>query len=180
MIWFTSDLHLGHDKNFVWGRRGYSSVSEMNKALIEKWNSLISEEDDVYILGDLVLGPIENVNLLKELKGKIHIVLGNHDTPTREEAYKKLNNVVEVCFATKIKYKKLNFFLTHYPCLTGNIDKESIKEMVFNLYGHTHQTDSSFYKDMFYMYHVGVESHNGYPISIEDIIKEIKEKKNND
>ena len=40
-IWFTSDLHFNHDKDFIWGARGYSSVNEMNRIQIEKFNSVV-------------------------------------------------------------------------------------------------------------------------------------------
>lgn len=176
MIWFTSDLHFGHDREFIWGARGYTSVDEMNDLQIEKWNLLINEDDDVYVLGDLSLGSHNNIlEFIPKLKGKIHIVLGNHDTPTREEIYKNLDNVVEVAPAIRLKYKKYNFFLTHYPCLTGNLEREALSQMTLNLYGHTHQK-TNFYEDRPYMYHVGVDSHDGYPVNIETIISAMKNK----
>ena len=30
-ILITSDLHLNHDKDFIYGSRGYSTVEEMNE-----------------------------------------------------------------------------------------------------------------------------------------------------
>lgn len=170
MIWFTSDLHFGHDREFIWGARGYTSVDEMDDLQISKWNLLINEDDDVYVLGDLSLGSHDNINkYIPQLKGKIHIVLGNHDTLAREEIYKTLPNVIEIAPAIRLKYKKYNFFLTHYPCLTGNLEKESLKQMTLNIYGHTHQK-TNFYEDRPYMYHVGVDSHDGFPVSIDTII----------
>ena len=47
--------------------------------------------------------------------------------------------------------------------------------MTLNLYGHTHQT-TNFYQDMPFMYHVGVDSHDGYPILLDDIIQQMKDK----
>ena len=51
-IFLTSDLHFGHDREFVWKVRGYNSVEEMNEAQVRKWNETVSENDSVYILGD--------------------------------------------------------------------------------------------------------------------------------
>ena len=45
-IWLTSDLHFGHDREFVWKVRGYSSVEEMNEAQVEKWNAKADDEDE--------------------------------------------------------------------------------------------------------------------------------------
>jgi calcineurin-like phosphoesterase family protein len=99
-------------------------------------------------------------------------VLGNHDTPSRQVLYKELPNVVEIEWAIMLTYRKYHFFMTHFPCMTGNLEKESLKQMTLNLYGHTHQ-GSNFYEDRPYMYHVGVDSHNGYPVLLDDIIEEM-------
>ena len=67
-IWLTSDFHFGHDREFVWKARGYSSVEEMNEIQIEKFNSLVQSDDTVYILGDLMLGNNdEGIKCLKRL-----------------------------------------------------------------------------------------------------------------
>ena len=63
-IFIVSDLHLGHDKPFIYGARGFESVEEMNETIIRKWNEVVGEEDDVYILGDLVMGEERNLQLL--------------------------------------------------------------------------------------------------------------------
>lgn len=55
MIYFTSDLHFGHNKEFLYKSRGYNSLNEMTEDIILKWNSTVQNEDDVYILGDLML-----------------------------------------------------------------------------------------------------------------------------
>lgn len=180
MIYFTSDLHLGHDQEFIWGARGFNSVTEMNEKIITRWNSRITKDDDVYVLGDLVMGGVENVELLKQLNGKIHIIYGNHDGPKKREAYAELENVVECGWANMIKYKKYNFYLSHYPTITDNEDIGEIvspKECVINLFGHTHQFDD-FYDTNdgynFRMYHVGVDSHDCFPVPIDEVIEEIK------
>ena len=172
-IYMTSDLHFGHDREFVWKVRGFLSIEQMNIAYVDRWNAIVTDEDDVYILGDVMLGDKSNIEYVKKLKGKIHIVLGNHDTATREAMYRELPNVVEVAeVGIRLKYKKHHFVLTHYPMMTGNLEKESLKQMTLNLYGHTHQT-SNFYNDMPFMYHVGVDSHDGYPVLLDSIIEEM-------
>jgi calcineurin-like phosphoesterase family protein len=180
MIYFTSDLHLGHDQEFIWGARGFNSVAEMNEKIITRWNSRITKDDDVYVLGDLVMGGVENVELLKQLNGKIHIIYGNHDGLKKREGYAELENVVECGWANMIKYKKYNFYLSHYPTITDNEDIGEIvspKECVINLFGHTHQFDD-FYDTNdgynFRMYHVGVDSHDCFPVPIDEVIEEIK------
>ena len=169
-IFVTSDLHFGHDREFVWKVRGFNSINEMNEAYAERWNATVTEDDDVYVLGDLMLGDKSNIEFIKRLNGKIHIIFGNHDTSSRQKMYLELANVVEAAWAIKIDYRKYHFMMTHFPCLTGNLEKESLKQMTLNLFGHTHQT-TNFYNDMPYMYHVGVDSHDGYPVLLDDIIE---------
>lgn len=164
---------VSHDREFVWKVRGFNSIDEMNEEYVKRWNNLITDEDDVYVLGDLMLGDNNiGIHYLSQLKGKIHIVFGNHDTTTRREIYKNLSNVVEAEWAIMLTYKKYHFFMTHFPCMTGNLEKESLKQMTLNLFGHTHQ-NSNFYEDRPYMYHVGVDSHNGCPVLLDDIIEEM-------
>lgn len=170
MIYFTADLHFNHDRAFVYAPRGFDNVEDMNETIIKNWNEIITDEDDIYVLGDLMLGDLEKgLECLSRLKGKIHIVRGNHDTDRRWEAYKLASNVVEAAAAIYLKYGKFHFYLTHFPCMTGNLEKESLWQVTCNLYGHTHQK-SNFYNDIPFMYHVGVDSHNCSPISIDQIL----------
>ena len=149
---------------------------EMNEEYVKRWNRMVSDEDDVYVLGDLMLGDNNiGVHYLSQLNGNIHVVLGNHDTSTRQNIYVGMENIIEIQWAIMLNYKKYHFFMTHFPCMTGNLEKESLKQMTLNLYGHTHQ-NSNFYEDRPYMYHVGVDSHNGYPVLLDDIIQEMKDK----
>ena len=87
-IYLTSDWHFGHDREFIWKARNYSSVEEMNEDQIDKINSLIKPEDDLYVLGDLMLGDTDKgMEYVKRLNGNLHIILGNHDTQNSQEKY---------------------------------------------------------------------------------------------
>lgn len=181
-IWLSSDLHFNHDREFVWQARGFNSVEEMNEQIIERFNSVVAPDDILYLLGDTALGGggdevlMKNKALIERLNGEIHMVFGNHDTNPRIEMYKSCKNVVEANnWADMIKYKGYHFYLSHFPTLTGNLEKESLKQCTCNFFGHTHQT-TNFYMDLPYLYHVGVDSHNCYPILIDDAIEEMKNK----
>lgn len=173
-IWFSSDLHFGHDREFVWAVRGFKSVNEMNSAIVSNWDSIVQPEDTVYLLGDIMLGDNEiGMNWLKQLTGNIKIILGNHDTNKRIAFYKE-NGYEILGYGMPLKISNQRFFLSHYPTMTSNLEKSSnLKEHVINLYGHTHQK-TNFYNGMPFMYHVGVDSHNCTPINLETIIEDIK------
>ena len=84
-IWFTSDTHFYHNKEFLWGGRGFNSPDEMVEKFIQNWNSVVKPNDEVYHLGDVMLNDTERgIEALKKLNGKIHIIRGNHDTDQRE------------------------------------------------------------------------------------------------
>lgn len=173
MIYLTSDLHFGHNKEFLFTPRGFANIEDHDITLVKNWNSIVTDKDEVYLLGDLMLNSNERgISFVKQLKGKIHIILGNHDTPARIKLYQSLPNVVEVVYATQIKYKGYSFYLSHYPCLTGDFDNpKHPTNILFNLFGHTHQ-QSNFFNDAYFMYHIGLDSHNNSPVSIEQVISD--------
>lgn len=101
-IWFTSDTHFGHQKDFLFGPRGFASSEEHDVAIIKNWNSIISPDDEVYHLGDVMLGDNEHgIKCLEQLNGRIHILIGNHDTDTRIQLYKQCKNVVSIDYALR-------------------------------------------------------------------------------
>lgn len=174
MIYFTSDLHFGHDKEFIYKPRCFNSIEEHDSAIIKLWNETISEGDEVYILGDLMLGDNEyGIECLKQLNGCLYYIKGNHDTPRRLELY---NEFINYCGeAYSFKYRKINFYASHYPTITYNPGEDRLNKATINLFGHTHQ-NSNFYNDTPFMYHVGLDSHSCIPVSIDEIIEEIKDK----
>ena len=178
MIYFASDLHFCHDKDFVWQARGFESIDEMNAEIIRRWNERVYPDDDVYVLGDLTLGDVEEgLRLIAKLNGYLHIMRGNHDTDKKVERYLELPNVVSVQHADVLKYKKAIFWLSHYPTVTANYDDDKPwAQHLVCLFGHTHQ-EQPFYDNNPYMYNVGMDAHNCTPISIEEIMNDIRNKK---
>ena len=175
-VFATSDWHFGHDRDFIKKPRGFSSVEEMNNEIVRRHNEVVGPNDEVYVLGDLMLGDNKvGLAAIAQMNGRLHIVCGNHDTDARVEAYMNLPNVVEVCTAARFKWGKLNFYCSHWPTHTDNLEKESINQCMINFYGHTHQ-NTNFHDDIPFIYHVGVDSHDCYPVLISDAVREIKEK----
>lgn len=167
---------VGHDREFIWKERGFASVTEMNEAIIERHNEILTPEDTIYVLGDLMLGGqnLDGIEMIKAIKGNKIIIAGNHDTDRRKQAYfKELN--IPVWDACRINYAGYHFYLSHYPTITSNLEKESLKQCTLNLFGHTHQKNNFFY-DMPFMYHVGVDSHDCYPVSVDQIIEDMRAK----
>lgn len=183
MIYFTSDWHFGHDKEFLWGPRGLPSMFANSQAIVGNHNAIVKDEDDVYVLGDLMLGDNEyGLQMIKSLKGKLHIILGNHDTDTRIKLYEQLPNVVEITYAKVIKIGKQHYYLSHYPTICSNYDDKPYHNHMINLFGHTHQKGNFYWLDEYeenpFMYHVGVDSHGCCPVSAEQVSEDIHNKIN--
>lgn len=175
-IWITSDWHFCHSKDFIYKPRGFSSFEEMNAAIIERHNTVVQPEDEVYCLGDCMLENNEKgLECIKALNGKIHIIRGNHDSNTRAELYKSCNNVVEVCDGKYLKAGKQSFFLSHFPSITTNSDTDKpLSRRMINLCGHSHTSNKFLDFEKGLIYHCEVDAHNCTPINIENILNDIK------
>jgi calcineurin-like phosphoesterase family protein len=79
--WFTADLHLGHE--LVSRLRGFRTITQHDRTLIRNYNELVKDKDEVYIVGDLCMWGPQNFGnmeaIVKKLKGRKHLILGNHD-----------------------------------------------------------------------------------------------------
>ena len=177
MIYITSDFHFNHQKEFIYEPRGFHSSEEMNEVLLENYNSIVRPEDEVYILGDLMLNDTTyGMECLKQIKCQdIHIIFGNHDTNSRIELYKTLPNICVIGYATLIKHKKWNFMLSHYPMNTTNLDDDRAPYLkVWNICGHSHTKEKI--DPITNSIHCELDAWNNYPVSIEQIMKLLRDK----
>ena len=51
-ILMASDLHLNHWNIVKYCNRPFFHVEEMNQALIDNWNSVVTDKDVVWVIGD--------------------------------------------------------------------------------------------------------------------------------
>lgn len=145
--------------------------------MIANWNSVVSPDDIVYHLGDVMLNDnTHGMDCLRQLNGYIKLIRGNHDTDARIELYKSLPNIEVLGWAEVIKYKKYQFYLSHHPTLTSNLENAPYLRMhLINLCGHRHTNNR--FEDMIngnVIYHVEVDAHNNFPVKIDQIIDELK------
>lgn len=171
-IFLTSDTHFNHNKDFILGPRGFDTVEQMNCEIVKRWNAVVQPEDTVYLLGDVMLGDVEEgLKLLKQLNGNIYIAYGNHCTDARIAKYKECHNVKDVQMGYRLKKGKKTFILTHYPTLVANGEGPS---PIWNIHGHTHSANA--FSDVFQAYNVNMEAHNCTPVNINKILEDIKER----
>lgn len=167
-VWFISDLHLGHNQLFVYEKREFGSIEEHNETLLKNIKECVGENDEFFILGDLTLGDLSAAApYLRQIPGHVHVILGNHDTERRIEFYQSLG--WDVQFATRIKWKKYSFYLSHYPTDCSNPGEDKLSLATLNVYGHTHQS-RAWKPEKPFSYCVCPEANENRPIEISDII----------
>lgn len=127
-IYFTSDTHFSSKRTLKLSRRPFSNIEEMNKAIIDSWNKVVTPEDYVFHLGDFGSGDV-----LPFLNGKIILLYGNHERDDKSyiESFSKYFKDMfnQDSLLLNIDGQKIN--LCHEP------SKMSIE--YFNLFGHLHQ-----------------------------------------
>lgn len=176
MIYFTSDLHLNH-KNIIsiYEResRPFNTVEEMNQTIIDNINEVVKASDTLFILGDIFMGPKEKAyGWLEQIKCRdVTVVLGNHDlNKWKKEYYFSLG--WHVADSAIVERNSFRFFCYHYPI--EETGQQLYTKQDIYLYGHLHskapkglQSDNT--------YHIGLDTNELYPVSIEQIIKEYYE-----
>ena len=165
-IFVISDTHWNHsnilnftDKAGKFVRRGFNDVKDMNETMIRNWNSVVTDEDKVYHLGDVHFGPKEEADaILSRLNGKKRLILGNHDdgkSPVLQKHFQKI-------LMWRI-FKEHSTILTHVPLHESTLNEGS----QFNVHGHIHQMESPTKRHIC----ACVEHINYTPVLLEDLVK---------
>ena len=132
-LWFTSDTHFNHANILKFTNRPFENVTEHDEALIKNWNGRVGVNDTVFHLGDFCFGDDEEWNyVIDRLKGKIVLVIGNHDMRNRRKDF--MNRFAMVTPQLKIKIEKQKIYLNHFPflCFSGE------DHGTWQLFGHIH------------------------------------------
>lgn len=161
-----ADTHFGHPNIIKYCDRPFVTTGEMDRQLIEKWNSVVGKDDIVYHLGDFALGNITKVSeYRKQLKGKIFLIQGNHDDYNIKRYYEAGFDKV---YDKPIIYQDF-FILSHRPLFVT----ESMPYA--NIYGHVHNNPE--YTDYSSnTFCVSAERISYTPILFDEVIRLMKTK----
>ncbi len=122
MVYFTADCHFGDTKVISHCNRPFSSLEEMNQALVSKWNSRVRDDDIVYIVGDLFSRCKNPYPILKQLKGEKILVVGNHDDswlPNTDQ-----NEFLFIGPMLEVQEENVGFTVCHYHAFIRPLWKE--------------------------------------------------------
>ena len=135
---YTSDLHFGHRNVISFDHRPFIDVDEMDHTIISLWNSRVSNDDDVYVIGDFSFKSDREYSwYLQQLKGHKHLVIGNHDRPMMQDAraLSYFESVEHLAYVQDVyEHEHIDVFLCHYPLATWNRAKWGS----WHIYGHIH------------------------------------------
>ena len=167
MIYYTSDLHLGHENIITSCQRPFSCIEEMDEALIANWNARVNKTDTVYILGDLIFrAKLAPEAYLQRLKGKKHLIIGNHDTSwlNKVDTAKYFESVSRLEVINTGRGKAT---LCHFPMCDH--------EGRWLIHGHIHATTDSpywhFLRESERTLNAGVDIHGYTPVLFEELFE---------
>lgn len=143
-IFFTSDLHFGHENVIRFDNRPFDTVEEMDEEMIKRWNAKVGKGDIVYVLGDFIWKAATNeaVSIIRRLNGQIILIKGNHDRFLHNAAAKKalagIKDYDDICVTLEDGTTR-RCILSHYfiPFYNGH------RYQAIHLHGHSHFTEES-------------------------------------
>lgn len=117
-VFFVSDLHAFHSKILEYEKeaRPFSSLEEMHDVMVERWNSVVSDSDIVYLLGDISFGrEKETIEFLERLNSsRKRLIVGNHDYKMIKNE-KFCNHFEWVKLYSEEKINGIQVVMLHYP-----------------------------------------------------------------
>lgn len=159
-----SDLHLGHANilKHSGALRGGTTGEEHDQWIIDQWNSVVTKQDLVFVLGDVAMNR-DALKLVKKLKGTKHLAKGNHDIESLNHYQEYFGQIYGIH-----NYRRV-FWMTHAPVHPGSL------RGLFNLHGHTHQNKVMLddKPDPRYI-NVCVESSYGVPQDLDELFEKHK------
>jgi calcineurin-like phosphoesterase family protein len=105
----------------------------MDEVLIKNWNKIVTDNDTVYILGDISWHNEEKtIEIINQLKGNKILIKGNHDKISIKLArcFKRVSDYAETIDGTT------KVIMSHYPMPFWN---GQFRDSV-HLYGHIHNS----------------------------------------
>lgn len=138
---YISDLHFGHRAVIDFEPRPFFDVDEMDNALIYLWNSRVTKNDQIYVLGDFAFHNEKPYSwYLKQLRGQKHLVIGNHDRKMLKDD-EAMSYFVSVDYYLEVTDCQKRIILSHYPICDWNNQHHGS----YHIYGHIHnRTEEAF------------------------------------
>lgn len=162
MVFFTADNHFWHTNKhggiIKYCNRPFSSLEEMHKIMIEKWNTKVHKDDLVYILGDFCFR-YTNV-ICEKLNGRKILVRGDHDKDSLKEKNRHYFEKI-IQYGDNISINGQPITICHWCMRTWNKSHYNS----WHIHGHSHSRLEVVGK----VYDVGVDNNNFEPVSFNEL-----------
>lgn len=160
--YFTSDWHLFHANIIRYSKRPFRDTAEMNRAILDRLNETVEENDWLYFLGDMALTqePRYLEYWLNQVRCKnICFIRGNHERTASQLRHRFywFKDIAE------IDVDGQNITLCHYAMRVWNKSHHGS----WHLYGHSHGSLPDDPNAL--SIDVGVDTNDFYPYSMDDI-----------
>jgi calcineurin-like phosphoesterase family protein len=170
MIYYFADTHFGHSNIIKMCKRPFQDIEEMDRKIIQNWNSRITNNDDIYFIGDFSYKGGSPQRYLSQLKGKKHLVLGNHDgkianNPDNQKYF------VEIDKRIVLKDNDKMIVLEHFPL----VEWEGYFRGSIHIYGHIHNNTTNqtyqIVKNLKNAYNAGADILDFYPRTLQEVVE---------
>lgn len=167
-VWFTSDLHFEHKNIIKYCDRPWT-FEEQTSELVDRWNSRVGMDDDVYSLGDFTFDNHKQYsrvqNIIRHLHGNIHFIKGNHCDHALWQMIEDANipHVAWIKDYAEIKIEGQKVILSHFPFAIWNGSQHGS----WHLHGHCH---GSYHVDGKIL-DVGIDNHPDHQVFSWDEVK---------
>lgn len=191
MIYIVSDTHFFHRNIIEYCDRPYDNIEIMNEDIVNKWNSIVKEDDIVFHLGDVGFGLVEQLQpIVHRLNGHKILLRGNHDMNRGtiswtnigfEFVYKKgiislqdFNELIMEMYGQKFvnfsDWEDNEILFSHSP--------KQCDDNVLNIHGHMHNVplDPNTYNLMNHIC-TSIEMIDYKPISLDEVLSRAEMKK---
>lgn len=173
-----SDTHFGNENIIKYCNRPFTNAEHQTAQFVANWNGKISQEDEVIVCGDFIMGNIGNIPaIMPHLNGHITLVRGNHDTQAKLDLYKDVYaDRVTVKDIHYITYKGLFFVFCHFPIIHPeflDMIRSDNSEIVF-VHGHVHDK-TPFYTPETNSFNVSVDVISFTPVALEALYETVKQ-----
>lgn len=203
-VWLTSDLHLGHANIVNFCERPFThdahsgdalghvpDVTWMNTSLLDRINAVVGPDDELWVLGDVAMGRLDDtLPLVKRLSaGKVVLVAGNHDRvhPCNGARAAKFTDMYAAAFDVVVETNTvlelpngLDVQVSHFPYALSPQEARArrgetsdrfaawrpVDDGRWLLCGHVHDA----WRQSGRQVNVGVDAWGGRPVNVDEIV----------
>jgi calcineurin-like phosphoesterase family protein len=114
-VFVTSNQQFGRKGAIRAYKRPFIDTEDMNVQLVDAWNSVVAEEDIVYVLGNFAWDPETLEVVVKSLNGNIIVLSGEFDNAARDVA--DLMGIIDIDYLYNAieEHPEANIVMSYWP-----------------------------------------------------------------